>query len=300
MDKELLEQLDAMALFALVVEQRGFSAAARRLGIAKSAVSKKIGRLERSLGVRLLNRTTRSMSLTEAGRAVYERAAQSIALAEEARSQVVNLSQEPRGQLRVTASVAFGKICLVPLLPEFLAAHPDIRVQLTLLDRLVDLAEEGFDLAIRLTRSPPEGVVAKPLMPIDYVVCSTPNYLAGRRIETPRDLAGLNCLCYGYRDFGNEWIFLQAGRRETIRVEGNVAVNSSEAVRDLLLAGVGIGLVARYAVAEDLRRGRLVPLLTDWQPQGPFGQRAYALWLPQFHLPPKIRVFVDFLAARLG
>lgn len=300
MDIELLEQMADMALFARVVEQRGFSAAARQLGITKSAVSKRIDRLERSLGVRLLQRTTRSLSMTEAGRAVYERAAQSIALAEEARSQVANLSEAPRGLLRVTASVAFGKLCIAPLIGEFLAAYPELRLQFTLLDRLVDLAEEGFDVAIRLTRSPPEQAIAKALMPIDYVVCATPAYLAGRRIEQPQDLAGLNCLYYGYRDFGGEWSFLREGRRETVKVEGNIVVNSSDVVRDLLLADLGVGLVARYAVAGELRQGRLLPVLADWTALGPFGQTAYAIWLPQAHLPPKIRVFVDFLAARLS
>lgn len=299
MDRALLEQIEDIAVFAMVVDQGSFSGAARRLGIAKSAVSKKVDRLERGLGVRLLNRSTRSLSMTEAGRAIHERAVQSLALLEEARSQVANLTEAPRGLLRVTASVAFGRICLAPLLAEFLAAYPEVRVQLALLDRLVDLAEEGFDLAIRLTRSPPDSVVAKPLMPIDYVVCATPAYLRGRRVETPRDLAALNCLSYGYRDFGSEWFFQREGQRETVRVGGNVAVNSSEVVRDLLLAGVGVGLVARYAVAEELGEGRLELLLADWKAIGPFGQMAFAIWLPQVHLPPKIRVFVDFLAERL-
>lgn len=300
MDRALLEQIEDIAVFAMVVDQGSFSEAARRLGIAKSAVSKKVDRLERGLGVRLLNRSTRSLSMTEAGRAIHGRAVQSMALLEEARSQVANLSEAPRGQLRVTAPVAFGRLCLAPLLAEFLAAYPEIRLQLTLLDRVVDLAEEGFDLAIRLTRSPPDFVVAKPLMGVDYVVCAAPAYLQGRRVEMPRDLAALNCLYYGYRDFGNDWVFQREGQRETVRVDGNLVVNSSEVVRDLLLDGVGVGLVARYAVAEEVRQGRLEVLLDGWKPVGPFGQTAFAIWLPQVHLPPKIRVFVDFLAARLG
>lgn len=299
MDFELLEQTADMALFATVVEQRGFSAAARRLGIAKSAVSKRIDRLERSLGVRLLQRTTRSLSMTEAGRAVYERAASAVALLEEARGRVANLSDAPRGLLRVTASVAFGKFCIAPLLADFMAAYPEIRLQLTLLDRLVDLAEEGFDIAVRLTRSLPDNVVAKALVPIDYVVCATPACLAGREVAQPQDLAAFNCLYYGYGDFGSEWAFEKEGRRETVKVSGNVVVNSSDIVRDLVLADLGVGLVARYAVAAEIRQGRLLPLLDDWKPLGPFGPTAFAIWLPQTHLPPKIRVFVDFLAARL-
>lgn len=300
MDRDLLEQIADMALFARVVESRGFTAAARQLGMAKSAVSKRIDRLERGLGVRLLQRTTRALSVTEAGQAVYERAAQALALAEEARSRVADLAAAPRGTLRVTASVAFGKLCLVPLLADFLAACPEIRLQLVLLDRPVDLAEEGFDLAVRLTASPPEQAVAKALMPIDYVVCATPAYLAGRELTTPRDLAGVNCLYYGLGDFGREWTFEQAGQRIGVKVAGPVVVNSSEAVRDLVLAGLGVGLVARYAVAEEIRLGKLQVLLADWRAIGPFGETAYAVWLPQPCLPPKVRVFVDFLAERLS
>lgn len=299
MDIELLEQTADMALLAKVAELRGFSAAARQLGITKSAVSKRIDRLERSLGVRLLQRTTRSLSLTEAGRAVYDRAAAAVALVEAARSQVADLTEVPRGVLRVTVSVAFGRLCIAPLLADFMAAYPEVRLQLTLLDRVVDLAEEGFDVAIRLTRSLPGQVVAKALMPIDYVVCAAPACLAGHQVAEPQDLAMFNCLYYGYRDFGSQWHFEKEGRRETVKVAGKIVVNSSDVVRDLLLAGVGVGLVARYAVAEELRQRRLLPLLADWKALGPFGQTAYAVWLPQSHLPPKIRVFVDFLAARL-
>lgn len=300
LDISLLAQIEDIAVFAMVVDHGSFSEAARRLGIAKSAVSRKVDRLERGLGVRLLNRSTRSLSMTEAGRAVHARAVQSLALLEEARNQVANLSEAPRGVLRVTTSVAFGRLCLAPLLPEFLAAYPDVKVQLTLLDRVTDLAEEGFDLAVRLTRSPPDFVVAKPLMQIDYVVCAAPDYLHGRRVETPQDLAALNCIYYGYSDFDNAWVFQREGRREAVRVEGNVVANSSEVVRDLLLAGVGVGLVARYAVDEPLRQGQLRALLNDWEAIGPFGRTAFAIWLPQRHLPPKIRVFVDFLADRLA
>ncbi len=299
MDKSLLEQMEDMAVFTLVVEQGSFSGAARRLGLVKSAVSKRVDRLERRLGVKLLQRSTRALSMTEAGQALHARAQQSMALLEEARNELANLHQAPRGLLRVTASVAFGRLCVAPLLPDFLKAYPDVRVQLALLDRMVDLAEEGYDLALRLTRTPPDVVVARPLMPVRYVVCAAPAYLADRAVAHPRDLAGLNCLSYGYQAPVGDWSFQRGAERETVKVRGNVIVNSSEVVRDLMLAGVGAGLVARYAVEAELRAGRLVPLLPDWTPAGSFGPTAWAMWLPQPHLPPKIRAFVDFLAARL-
>lgn len=299
MDKSLLEQMEDMAVFTVVVEQGSFSGAGRRLGLVKSAVSKRVDRLERGLGVKLLQRSTRALSMTEAGQALHARTRQSMGLLEEARSELAQLNQAPRGLLRVTASVAFGRLCVAPVLPDFLAAYPEVRVQLALLDRMVDLAEEGYDLALRLTRMPPDAVVARSLMPIRYVVCAAPAYLAGRTVAQPRDLAALNCLFYGYQAQTDDWAFTRGAERETVKVRGNVTVNSSEVVRDLVLAGVGVGLVARYAVEAELRDGRLVPVLPDWTAAGAFGPSAWAMWLPQPHLPPKIRAFVDFLAARL-
>jgi len=297
-----LDHLADLAVFVRVVDTQGFSAAARAMGLTKSAVSKRINRLEQRLGLRLLQRTTRAMSLTEAGRVLYERAAQGVALLDQTARLAAGLVDAPRGILRVTASVTFGKLCLAPLIPEFLARYPEIELQLTLLDRFVDLVEEGYDVALRLTRTPPEQVVAKALMPVRYRLCAAVDYLKGRKIETPADLAGHNCLHYGLREFGNEWRFQRAGEEKEearVRVTSNVVVNNSEVVRDLLLAGMGIGLVWNYAVDREIADGRLLPLLPEWSPVGPFGQTAYALWLPQTHLPPKIRVFVDFLAERL-
>jgi len=294
-----LDHLSDLAVFVRVVDTQGFSSAARAMGLTKSAISKRINRLEKQLGLRLLQRTTRTMSLTEAGRVLYERAAQGVALLDESARLAAGLVEAPRGILRVTASVTFGKLCLAPLIPEFLARYPEIELQLTLLDRFVDLVEEGYDVALRLTRTPPEQVVAKALMPVRYRLCSAADYLSGRNIEKPADLAGHNCLHYGLRELGDEWRFLRAGEEVRVRVTSNVVVNNSEVVRDLLLAGLGIGLVWNYAVDREIADGRLIPLLPDWSPVGPFGQTAYALWLPQTHLPPKTRVFIDFLAERL-
>ena len=172
-------------------------------------------------------------------------------------------------------------------------------LQETLLDRIVDLVDEGYDVALRLTRSPPDQVVAKALMPVRYRLCSTVNGKKGQKVETPADLAGHNCLHYGLREFGNEWRFQRGSEEMRVCVTSNVVVNNSEVVRDLLLADMGIGLVWNYAVARDIADGRLISLLPDWTPVCPFGQTAWAIWLPQTHLPPKIRVFVDFLAERL-
>lgn len=300
---ETIQSLDDIAdltVFVHVVETQGFSAAARLLGLTKSAVSKKINRLEERLGLRLLQRTTRRMALTEAGRLVFERAAPAVALLGEARQLASGLVEAPRGTLRVTASVTFGKLCLMPLLPEFLACYPEINVQLSLLDRFVDLVDEGYDLALRLTQKPPDNVVAKALMPISYRLCAAVDYVKGRKIESPADLVGLNGLSY-YDQPANtdEWRFTRAGQEERVKINSRLQVNNSEVVRDLLLAGLGVGLVWNYAVDREIAAKTLLPLLPEWTPVGPFGQTAYALWLPQSHLPLKVRVFVDYLVEKL-
>ena len=269
-----LDHLADLAVFVRVVDTQGFSSAARAMGLTKSAISKRINRLEKQLGLRLLQRTTRAMSLTEAGRVLYERAAQGVALLDETARLAAGLVDAPRGTLRVTASVTFGKLCLAPLIPEFLARYPEIELQLTLLDRFVDLVDEGYDVALRLTRTPPDQVVAKALMPVRYRLCAAVDYLKSQKIEAPADLAGHNCLHYGLREFGNEWRFQRGTEEARVRVTSNV-------------------------VDREIADGRLLPLLPGWSPIGPFGQTAYALWLPQTHLPPKIRVFVHFLAERL-
>lgn len=299
MDKSLLAQIEDIAVFATVVDQGSFSGAGRKLGLSKSAISKRVDRLEKALGLRLLQRSTRSLSMTEAGSAIYERAIQSISMLEEARNHASNLTETPQGLIKVTTSVAFGKLCVAPVLPEFFRLYPEIKIQLVLLDRTVDLVEEGFDLAIRITRSPPELLVAKPLMPIEYILSASPCYVKGKHIKAPADLAHLNCLSYGQQQLAQEWSFQNGTQRETVKVSGNIAVNSSEVVRDLMLNDVGIGLVARYAVADELRTGKLIQLLPSWKPAGDFAQTAFAVWKPQIHLPHKVRVFVDFLQDRL-
>lgn len=295
MDRSLLEQIEDIAVYSAVVDQGSFSGAGRLLGLSKSAVSKRVDRLEKVLGAKLLQRSTRSLSMTEAGRSIHEKATQSIALLEEARNQVSNLAETPQGVIKVTTSVAFGKLCIAPLLSDFLKQYPQIKVQLALFDRTVDLAEEGFDLAIRLTKTPPELLVAKPLMAIDYVLCASPAYLKGKSILSPKALSELNCLSYGYQKLSNDWTFRRAGETETVKVSGNLVINSSEVIRDLMLNDVGIGLVARYAVEKDLQKGTLKQVIPNWTPTGSFNQTAYAIWQPQLHLPLKTRLFVDFL-----
>lgn len=300
MSQELIDQLTGMAVFAKVVESHGFSHAARQLGITKSAVSKKIASLERSLGVTLLHRTTRALSLTEAGRVYYRHATDTSRLAEQARGSVSRLSEAPHGTLRVTAAAPVGTLCLAPLFPKFFTRYPELRVQLSVTDRLVDLAEEGFDCAIRLTRKLPEGVIARKLMPIEYVVCATPSYLKRTSTpRTPRDLARHNCLYFGHGDSAQRWTFDGPRGRQTVKIGGNFVVNESATLRDAVLAGMGIGLLSTLTVARALRSKRLRILLPEWKPQGMYGTAVYAIWLPHRYMPTTLRVFLDFLIEQL-
>jgi DNA-binding transcriptional LysR family regulator len=296
------QQLAAMVVFAKVVEAGSFSGAARQMGLTKSAVSKQVQRLEAEFGVRLLNRTTRKLSLTESGQILYDHAEQVVRLSGAARDALANLAERPRGVLRMTASVTYGKHVLAPLLPEFFALYPDVRVALTLVDRFVDLTEEGFDLAIRLTEQPPESLIGRPLHRCEFVLCASPAFPGLDALQHPRDLAAQACLSFSLADSpgGQRWRFQgPEGESVVVPVRGPVAVNSSDVVRALTLAGLGIGMLPDFTVAQDLRDGALSPVLPQWRAAGAFGPTAWALWLPQRQVPPKLRVMIDFLAARL-
>jgi DNA-binding transcriptional LysR family regulator len=296
-------QLAAMAVFARVVEAGSFSAAARKLGLTKSAVSKQVQRLEKEYAVRLLNRTTRKLSLTEPGQLLYGHAEQIVRLSGAARDALAQLAQRPSGILRLSASVTYGKHVLAPLLPEFFALYPDVRLVLTLVDRYVDLAEEGFDLAIRLTEQPPEQLVGRRLHRCDFVLCAAAQHAARHEVQHPQDLARQACVSFtaGPAARGLVWRFMDsAGKTAAVEVKGPVAVNSSDVVRELTLQGLGIGLLPQFAVAADLASGRLVRVLEAWRPEGAFGPTAWALWSPQRQMIPKLRVMIDFLVARLG
>ena len=307
MDNDTLDQLGGMAVFVQVVDTGSFTAAGRRLGLDKSAVSKQVSRLEVQLGQKLLHRTTRALSLTEAGQLLYERAAQSLEALAEARQALGQLAVTPSGTLRLTTSVAFGRLCIAPLIPEFLARHPQLKLRCSLLDRTVDLAEEGYDLAIRISPRLADNLVARPLGEVTYRLCASPDYLARHpAVQVPADLVTHNCLYYGNNDFSDKWTFRrlshgqQNAQQDTVQVSSNFVINSSEVIRDAVLRGMGIGLLPLYAVEEALDQGHLCALLPEWEAEGPFGTTAYAVWLPTRHLPLKVRLFVDYLVEKLG
>ena len=289
----------AMIVFAQVVDSRSFSAAAVRLGLSKSAVSKQIAKLEDRLGARLLNRTTRTLSPTDAGQDFYERCIRVAREVEEAERAISHLSAEPRGLLRLNAPASFGREYLAPLVPEILARWPELRIEALFEDRFVDVVAEGFDLVIRITRLQDSSLVARRIASCRRLVCAAPSYLARRGVpRTPAELLQHDCILYSYATDQNEWEFVGPdGRLETVRVDGRLRANNAEVTLAALLAGAGLALSPDFIVGPDIAAGRLVPLLTDYE--NPFGA-IYAVWPHNRNLAPKVRAVVDFLVERFA
>ena len=289
----------AMIVFAQVVDSRSFSAAAARLGLSKSAVSKQIAKLEDRLGARLLNRTTRTLSPTDAGQDFYERCLRVAREVEEAERAITHLSAEPRGLLRLNAPASFGREYLAPLVPEMLARWPELRIEALFEDRFVDVVAEGFDLVIRITRLQDSSLVARRIASCRRLVCAAPSYLARRGVpRTPVELLQHDCILYSYATDQNEWEFVGPdGRLETVRVDGRLRANNAEVTLAALRAGAGLALSPDFIVGPDIAAGRLVPLLTDYE--NPFGA-IYAVWPHNRNLAPKVRAVVDFLVERFA
>ncbi len=291
-------KLVGMGIFARVAEAKSFSEAARRLGVSKSAVSKEVARLERALGARLLNRTTRQLSLTEFGAAFYEHCARVVQEAEEAELLVERLHASPRGVLKCTAPVAFATLHIARALPEFLARYPDVQIDLTVGDRVFELAEEGYDLAIRIARELPPNMVARQLAPINRVVCATPAYFATHGIpQVPEDLKAHDCIVYTHANPDSIWHFSANGADIAVPVKGALKVNDDEVAWQAVRAGLGVSLLPTFIVGDDLQASRLQAVLTDFVPSE---RTLYALYLPNRHLSAKVRVFIDFLLERFA
>lgn len=294
----------AAELNALVsaVDHGGFSAAARHLGVTPSAVSKTITRLEARLGVRLMNRSTRRLTLTPEGQTLVGRGRRILAEMDEAEQEVTRSRASPRGLLRMHTLVAFGLHQLPPLLPEFLARYPEMQIELTVSDRLVDLVEEGADLAVRSGPQPDASLVARKILDTERVICAAPAYL--QRHGTPRvpdDLLRHNCLYISEPPALRRWPFddpRAPGGIRTIEVAGNLAANNAETVLQLGLLGLGIFRLGELVVAEHLRAGRLVPLLTDVHHVEPLPVTAV---YPQSRLrSPKVAAMVEFLLEKFA
>lgn len=285
-----------MAAFVRVVEEGGFSAAARKLGVTPSAISKLIGRLEDRLGARLLHRTTRSINLTHEGVAFYQRSVRILREIEEAEDAITQLHVAPRGTLRVNAAVAFATYQIVPLMPEFLERYPEIHLELTVTDRVVDLIEEGVDVAIRIGARTDSSLISRQLAEDHRLICAAPAYFDRHGVpQTPDDLASHNCLAWMANQGGlNDWPFEGPDGPFTVTVSGNAEVNSGETLYGMALAGLGLARMAEFRVGPDIAAGRLVPVLLDHHRADPLP--IHVMYPHRRHLLPKVRSFVDFLA----
>lgn len=292
-----MDRNDEMSVFVNVVREGGFSAAAKIMQLTPSAVSKQISRLEERLDVRLLNRTTRQLSMTDEGETYFHRATAILSDIEETEAMVSNRSATPRGTLRVSSSIAFGRHQIVPMMPEFLNAYPEMRLQLSLSDNLVDLVQEGFDVAIRMAELNDSSLVARRLAVDRRVVCASPSYVEKYGIpKSPEALRDHNCLMVTNVPSMNDWEFTFGSTVRKIHVEGRFEANSGVAIHEAALAGLGIAQLAAFLVAPDLRAGRLVGLLED---RIAMGKPIYAVYPHRRHLSPKVRAFIDFLVDKL-
>ena len=294
-----MDRFDSMTVFVKVVECGSFTGAARRLHLSPAMVTTHVRDLEARLGVQLLNRTTRNVSATEVGQSFYERCTHLLADLEEIEEAASELQRTPRGVLRLNASPAFGMLHLAPAIAHFTAHYPEVSIELTLTDRVVAMIEEGFDLAVRAEALPDSSLIVRQLAPCRIAVCGAPSYLEKRGMPpTPADLAGHNCLTLSTAPSYGEWSFVgPTGDEQRIRVSGNLRANNSGALVSAAVAGQGLIREQTCTVGEDLKAGRLVPVLTEYRlPEGAI----CAVYPHSRHLSAKVRTFVDFLVARFG
>ncbi|HEY6095167.1 MAG TPA: LysR family transcriptional regulator [Gallionellaceae bacterium] len=293
-----MDTLLSMKVFATVVESGSFAAAAERLDLSRAMVSKHMAHLEGHLGSRLLNRTTRRLSLTEAGTGYYERCQHILKDIDEAELAATELTSAPRGTLRVTAPLVFGVLHIAPLIADYLALYPEAKLDFTLDDRNIDLVNEGYDLAIRIGNLAESGLVARRFARDRLVVCGSPEYFRRHGVpRVPDDLGKHVCLGYSYEESINEWQFSGPDGEHRVSVSGNLRANNGDLLRVAALGGAGIVLQPRFLVGADLREGRLQAVLTDYESRE---LGIYAVYPSRRFLSAKVRTFIDFLVERFG
>ncbi|BCQ23390.1 LysR family transcriptional regulator [Caballeronia sp. NK8] len=299
---DLFDLMPDMAVFARVVDAGNFSVAARQLGITPSTVSRQIKRLEEALATRLLERSTRKVRVTESGYHVYRHCRDMAAAASGAVDAAGQLSGKPQGRVALSAPTAYAKSVIHPLVPAFLAAWPDVDLQLVFADHDIDPLASDIDLVIRATSHPPQGLAARQLGRVRWVLCTSARYVRERGAPAhPRELAGHDCIHLGETADDNRWRFTNSGETVTVAVRGRYIANHAGARLEAAEAGLGIAALPEFAARDALAAGRVQTVLTDWEMQA----RAYQgpVWLlypPNRFLPPKVRALIDYLHAYLG
>jgi len=294
-----MDRLTSMAVFAKAVEAGSFAAAAEALGLSAPMVGKHVRFLEDRLGAQLLARTTRRQSLTEVGRAFYERCRIVLAEAEAAEALAEDLRAVPRGRLRINAPVTFGAHEFVPMVARYLRANPEVSIEVTLSDRIVDLVEEGYEAVIRVAPLPDSSLVARRLRPYRLVACAAPAYLAERGVPArPEELGGHECLGFAHWAPRGEWEFRDAdGVISRVQIGGRVSINSGEALRSAALEGLGIILQPEGLLCDDIAAGRLVRVLPGYTPPS---RPMHILFAPDRRPTPKLRSFIDAVVEEFG
>jgi DNA-binding transcriptional LysR family regulator len=294
-----MDRFLAITAFVKVVETGSFARAAERLDVSVSSVSRHVSELEAHLDARLLNRTTRRLSLTESGRVFHERCVQLLADLEEAEESAGAATIVPRGTLRLTASITFGVRHLVPAIADFIERFPAMRFDVELSDRAVDIVDEGFDIAVRIGAIGSQNLVGRRIGTTRLVCCAAPSYLARNgEPRTPEDLAAHACLTYEYSSTRNVWPFLDRDERErSVRIAGPIHANNGRFLTALAVAGVGIAHEPDFIVGPDVIAGSLTPILRAFAPAP---ASIYVVYPSRRHLSAKVRAFTDFLAARFN
>ncbi len=285
-----------LILFIAIVEQKSFTSAASHFGMTKSVVSKHLTRLEKSLGVQLLRRSTRKLSLTEAGQALYQRCAHVKTDLEEAEQAALNTHDTPNGTLRVNCTFSFGHLHLVPAIADFMTLYPQIKIELFLGSHYDDLIEHGLDLGIRTGKLADSNLIARRLTTRKMRVCASPAYLKKYgKPEVPQDLYQHNCLLYLNSPTGDEWHFSNKKEPILINIKRNFASNSSQSLEAAAVAGIGIVLLPGYMMSKHIKQGKLISILDEYCPTN---IAIHAVYPATRHLATKVRVFIDFITER--
>lgn len=292
-----MESFNIIPIFVAVAKNGRFTSAAHELGLSKSAVSKRITQLEDALGARLIHRTTRKLSLTEAGERFFEHALKATAAAKNAEDSVSELLGDPQGLLKIHVPMSFGILHVAPLIPEFLKRYPNINIELNMDDKMVDIVDQGYDLSIRSGDLPDSTLIARKLAPLKSVVCMSPEYGPKTLLTHPNDLEKENCLLYSYSTNASVWEFSILGKNERVRVKGNFRVNSSEALKNAISNGGGIGRLPSFVAGEDIRSGKLIQIFNEFSmPE----KQIYAVYPERSYVPSKVRFFLDFCIEHFG
>ena len=293
-----MDLFGSMKMYVAVVDGGSFAAAADKLEMSRAMASKQIQKLEEHLGTRLLNRTTRRLSLTETGRAFYERSLQIIGDVEEAEQIAGQMTRRPQGVLRVTLPLSYGQHRLAAIIGDYTQAYPQVQLDISLSDRKIDLVEDGLDLAIRIGALPQSDLIARKIGGVHSVVCAAPAYIARHGApRTPAELAGHACLGYTLSGGGTDWRMEGPDGPLTVAISGPIRADNGDIIRLAALGGAGILFQPQFIVDDDLAAGRLVRLLPQWQ-SAELG--VYAVYPSRKHLSAKVRTFVDFVAAALA